>query len=193
VVQGRLRAGAHREAVEVSNDAALRSALKSQYHAALAMLREAIDRCPDNLWSKSGHRNECWQVAYHALFITHLYSQPNEAAFRPWKEHQANVQYPDGIPGPPQPGSKLPLVAKPYTKAQVLAYWSFCDRMIDAAVDAIDLHSAESGFDWYPIPKIEHQIVNIRHIQHHTAQLADRVRTAAGVGIDWVGARPAAK
>jgi len=30
---------------------ALGSALKSQYHAALAMLRLAIERCPDDLWS----------------------------------------------------------------------------------------------------------------------------------------------
>jgi len=71
----------------------------------------------------------------------------------------------------------------------VLEYWSFCDGMIDGIVDAMDVLSPESGFWWYPIPKIEHQIVNIRHIQHHTAQLADRVRTAANVGIDWVGAR----
>jgi len=33
------------------------------------------------------------------------------------------------------------------------------------------------------------QIVNIRHIQHHAAQLIDRVRSAAGVGIRWVAAR----
>jgi hypothetical protein len=167
----------------------LRSVLKSQYHAALAMLGEAIGRCPDDLWSGSGHTNECWQVAYHALFFTHLYLQPHEAAFRPWEHHRADVQYPDGIPGPPRPGSTLPLVPEPYTKAQVTAYWRFCDRMVDGAVDALDLHSPESGFPWYPIPKLEHQIVNIRHIQHHAAQLADRVRTAVDVGVGWVGAR----
>ena len=36
---------------------------------------------------------------------------------------------------------------------------------------------------------LEHQIVNIRHIEHHTAQLADRLRSSAGIGIQWVGAR----
>jgi hypothetical protein len=118
-----------------------------------------------------------------------MYSQPNEAAFRPWKHHVADVQYPDGIAGPPVSTSKLPLLAKPYTKAQVLEYWAFCDGSIDAAVDAMELASPESGFPWYPIPKLEHQIVNLRHIQHHAAQLADRVRTAANVGVDWVGAR----
>jgi hypothetical protein len=37
------------------------------------------------------------------------------------------------------------------------------------------------------VSKLEHQLVSIRHLQHHTAQLADRVRTRVGIGIDWVG------
>ena len=170
-------------------DAAVRQILKSQYHAALAMLREAVERCPDDLWTSPAHLNPCWQVAYHALFFTHLYAQTDEAAFRPWVHHQAHVQYPDGIPGPPDPASSLPLVADPYTKEQVLAYWEFCDAMIDGAVDAMHIGAAESGFSWYPVPKLEHQMVNLRHIQHHTAQLAGRLRDAAGIGIGWVGAR----
>ena len=55
--------------------------------------------------------------------------------------------------------------------------------MIDDAVDALDLDSTESGFSWYHMSKLEHQFVNIRHIQHHAGQLIDRVRSAADVGI----------
>ncbi|MEX2582950.1 MAG: hypothetical protein WD766_06740, partial [Gemmatimonadota bacterium] len=71
---------------------ALRGILKSQYHATLAMLRETIERCPDELWYGDDHPNACWQIAYHALYFTHLYLQPNEAAFRPWEHHQSRVQ-----------------------------------------------------------------------------------------------------
>ena len=169
--------------------AAVRAALKSQYHAALAMLRESIERCPEQLWFDARPKNAFWQIAYHALFFAHLYLQPNPAAFRPWRGHQSDVQHPDGIPGDDNPESRLPLIPKPYTKAEVLEYWHFCDDMVDAAVDTLDLHSEESGFYWYPIPKLEHQIVNIRHIGHHTAQLADRLRAEEGIGIRWVGAR----
>jgi hypothetical protein len=63
------------------------------------------------------------------------------------------------------------------------------DDRIDGAVDAIDLAGAESGFSWYRVPKLEHALINIRHVQHHAAQLATRLRTACDVGIDWVGAR----
>ena len=151
----------------------LRAVLKSQYHASLAMLREAIERCPPEEWLSTSHKNAFWQVSYHALFFAHLYLQRDEAAFKLWEQHRGEG---DGIAG------------EPYTQAQVLEYWEFCDRMIDDAVDALDLDGTESGFSWYRMSKLEHQFVNIRHIQHHAAQLIDRVRSAADVGIGWVAA-----
>jgi hypothetical protein len=48
-----------------------------------------------------------------------------------------------------------------------------------------------SGFSWYKVSKLEHQIINVRHLQHHTAQLADRVRRNANVGVRWAGSRRA--
>ena len=169
--------------------AALATVLKSQYHAALAMLREAVERCPDELWLDQRPKNAFWQVAYHALFFAHLYAGADEAAFRPWAGHQAETQNPDGIGGPPDPVSNLPVIPNPYSKADVLAYCEFCDQMIDDAVDALDLRRRDSGFHWYKVSKLEHQIINIRHIQHHTAQLMDRLRAADDIGIRWVGAR----
>ena len=59
----------------------LRTVLKSQYHASLAMLREAIERCPPEEWLSTKHKNAFWQVSYHALFFAHLYLQRDEAAF----------------------------------------------------------------------------------------------------------------
>ena len=168
--------------------AALRPVLKSQYHAALAMLRETIERCPDDEWTSQGHMNAFWQVAYHTLFFAHLYLQPNEAAFVPWAGQQNQVQYPDGIPGPPDPKSPLPLIPTPYSREEVLAYWSVCDAMVDAAVERLDLGASDCGFSWYKVSKLEHQFVNLRHIQHHAAQLADRLRSAANIGISWVSA-----
>jgi len=159
---------------------ALRSALKSQYHATLAMLRTAIRRCPDDLWTSSdGHANPFWRIAYHTLFYTHLYLQPNNRVFRPWEHHQRGIQHMD-----------RPLkTGRPYTKAEVLAYWSICGSLVDDAVDALDLNDPRSGFSWYKVPKMEHQIVNIRHIQYHQAQLADRLRVATGTGVNWADAR----
>ena len=146
--------------------------LKSQYHAALAMLRDAIEQCPDAEWLSRDHKNAFWQVAYHVLFFAHLYLQQNETTFVLWSQHHGDD---DGTRG------------EPYSKAQVLEYWSFVDHAVDRAVDLLDLESPESGFSWYTMSKLEHQLVNIRHVQHHSAQLADRLRSAADIGIKWVG------
>ena len=90
---------------------------------------------------------------------------------------------------PPDPKSTLPVSPQPYLKSQVLEYWDVCDSMVDERVNAMDIGSSTSGFHWYPISKLEHQIVTIRHTAHHAAQLADRVRAARGFGVKWVGSR----
>jgi hypothetical protein len=181
--------GERESAATANTTEAVRATLKSQYHAALAMLQQAVELCPKGAWFSSEYANAAWQIAYHTLFHAHLYLQPNEATFRPWEKHQAEAQFPDGIAGPPDPDSTLPLLPEPYTKGEVLAYWGVCEQMVDDAVDALDVFSPESGFSWYKVSKLEHQIVNIRHIQHGAAQIADRLRSEAGIGIDWVGAR----
>jgi DinB superfamily len=169
----------------------LRTILKSQYHAALAMLRETIERCPEDLWVSEEQTNAFWQVAYHTLFFAQLYMLEDAKSFDGWAGHQRDVQHPDGIAGPPDPESRLPLIPRPYTKAETLAYWNICDQMVDAAIDRMDLERADSGFYWYRMSKFEHQLVNLRHIQHHTAQLADRLRHSLGIGTRWVGGVPA--
>ena len=173
----------------MTNDS-LRPILKSQYHASLAMLKDAIDKCPDDVWLDDRTTNRYWQIAYHVLYYTHLYLHVDEKSATPWAGHQSQVQYPSGLTNPRLEVNKsLPVFASPYSKAQVLELWTICDRLVDGAVDSFDLDSPECGFWWYKMGKLEHQFINIRHIQHHTAQLADRLRVARNVGVPWVGMR----
>lgn len=181
---------------EPANEA-LRAILKSQFHAALAMLRQAIEKCPDDLWVDASHPNPYWRVAYHTLYFAHSYLQPHLDDFTPWDRHQTYIQYLDNEPPPPEFGDigelpgKPPQTGEPYTKAELLEYWDLCDGMVDRTIDASDLDSPECGFFWYHVSKLEHELVSLRHIQHHTAQLADRLRGVANVGVDWVGSRRA--
>lgn len=167
----------------------LRVTLQRQYHAALATLRDVVEACPDDLWFDPQPANAYWQVAYHALFFTHLYLGDDEASFQPWAEHVTDVQNPDGL-GPADDADSRPVHPEPYTRAQVLAYWEVVDRMVDRAVSGFDLHRSDSGFPWYPVPKLEHQLINLRHVQHHAAQLADRLRAHTGAGTRWIATRP---
>lgn len=175
--------------MDKDNGEGVRIALARQYHAALAMLRQAVERYPREAWADDEHTNAPWQVAYHALYFTHLYLQRHADDFVPWPGQHSDAQHPDGIAGPRDPHSSLPLLPEPYSREEVLAYCDFCDRLVDESVGMLDLTSPESGFHWYPIPKLEHQLVSLRHLQHHTAQLADRLRNEAGIGVPWVGSR----
>lgn len=177
---------------DTTPNATLRRVLKSQYHAALAMLEEPIERCPDALWFDPTPKNAFWQLAYHTLYFAHLYLMPNEAAFRPWDGQQPETQHPDSIPGRADPDSRLPLIPEPYSREQVLSYWSVCDGMVDTCIEALDLAQPDSGFWWYRMSKLEHQFVALRHIQHHAAQLADRLRAAADLATTWVDSGPEA-
>jgi len=158
----------------------LHAILKSQYHASLAMLLEAIEACPAGLWTSQAYINQYWQVAYHALFYTDLYLQPEESAFTPWEHHRPD-HHRFGTPG----DTGRPIT--PYTASEAAVYARRCDAMVDAAVDRLDLTAPTSGFSWYQMPKLEHQLLNLRHLHHHTGQLADRLRQVAGRGIRWVG------
>src|SRR5689334_16897753 len=117
----------------------IRKIIKSQYHASLAMLRDTIEHCPEDLWMSSASPNAFWQIAYHAVFFAHLYLLPNPTAFRPWAEHQSDTQNEDGLPGPPDPKSLLPLIPRPYTRSQVLRYVDITDAMVDEAVNSLDI------------------------------------------------------
>jgi hypothetical protein len=174
----------------------LRDILRSQYHAALGHLAQALELCPDNLWSHAGpHQMPFWRVAYHTLFFTDLYLQHNADDFRPRDYHETDIQYLDGYPSPPEVEDicehphRPPQTGQSYTRAQMLEYWKYCDALVDTQLSTIDLDRPDSGFYWYKLSKLEHQFINIRHIQHHSAQLADRLRQHANIGVKWVSAK----
>ena len=158
---------------------------KSQYLAALAMLRQAVTRCPESLWDDPADKNRFWHVAYHALFYTHLYLQDKEEDFRPWSKFRKDHHFLGPLPRPPH---DLPQLGEPYTPEELLAYCTICEQQVRERVDALDLE-AGSGFSWLPFGKLELQFYNIRHLQQHTGELMERLGARAGVEVDWVDSR----
>ena len=158
----------------------------SQYNAALAMLEEAVVKCPDELWAADDDVNLFYQIAYHALFYTHLYVQPTQADFTPWEKHS---DYHHGFGQPSYPGGPTPEPASPYTRDDLLAYLELCRNEIAAVVPTLDF-DGESGFHWLPFGKLELQFYSIRHIMLHVGELAERLSAANGIEIGWVGRDP---
>jgi uncharacterized damage-inducible protein DinB len=158
----------------------IKETIQSQYRAALAMLGDAIQKCPDDLWVDETYQHPFWHVAYHVLFYTHLYLHDSGEEFVPWAKHRDDL------------GSLDVQGAESYTRDEILAFLALCQAEVERRVPALDLEAA-SGFGWLPFTKLELQLYNIRHLQHHTGQLADRLRIRAGTGVGWVGTRPSAE
>jgi hypothetical protein len=157
--------------------------LTKQYLAPMEMLGRAIDLCPEPVWYSTEYSNRFWHVAYHAVFYTHLYLHATEAEFRPWHGHRPNYNFLGSLPVPPY---ERPKIETPYAKEEVLEYHQLCRGEVAGRVRCLDLE-APSGFDWVSLNKFELQLYNIRHLQHHTGQLVDRLRNVADIGVPWVG------
>lgn len=156
--------------------------MESQFLAGLAMLEESLTLCPGEVWDDPSHKNRFWHIGYHALHYTNLYLSDSLAAFIPWVGQRENYHYLGRLPTPPH---DEPKIDEPYDKATLLDYLAYCRARMTIALPKTDF-DAPSGFPWLPMDKLELQIYNARHLQHHTGQLADRLR-CAGIGLRWVG------
>jgi hypothetical protein len=156
----------------------------SQYLASLAMLRAAIEQCPASLWDRPADRNRFWQVAYHALFYTHLYAQPDEAAFTPWEKQRENYHFMGALPGAQGQTAEI---EESYTPHELLEYVSLLQAQLPETIAGLDLEAPSSGFDWIALNKLELQFYSIRHLQHHAGELCDRLGREAGIDVGWIG------
>jgi hypothetical protein len=161
---------------------AVRQLFKNQFRAALAMLGQAVERCPEDLWIDGALPERLLACRLpRALLCAPL----SAAAARGLPPLDKAPRWVSVHGHDTHAASRPPRIEAPYTKAEILEYHALCAAMVEPALEGLDLTSPESGFWWYKMPKLEHLLVNLRHIQHHAAQLADRLRNHAGVGVDW--------
>ena len=137
--------------------------------AALAMLGQAIEQCPIDRWT-GPQRHPVWRVCYHALFFTDLYTGVDPSALSPWPGHRERVH----DLGQPDAGA-------PYAQAEVLAYQRHLSEELPQRIPLVPF-AASSGFHWLHMSRLELHLYNLRHLQHHTGQVADRLPE----GVGWV-------
>lgn len=156
----------------------IRPHLARQLIATLDMLRQAIERCPDTVWFAENGPRPVWRIAYHALFLADVYLQPTLADFTPWARHQDDAmdlwETPD-----PKP-------VEPYTRAALIEYCDDLRARIPSTLAKVDPSLPDSGFDWYTLPKMEHMLLNLRHLAVHLGQIQEHCY-AAGVDLGWIG------
>ena len=158
----------------------IRSVVCSQFNSTLDMLQQCIEKCPDSLWSDAQDRNPTWRVIYHALFFTDLYLQERAEDFQVWRIHQPDLE---DLGAPARDMDGKPVM--PLTRDTLLDYLRHCRGQVEQRTAQLDPEAA-SGFHWLPFNKLETQFYNIRHIQLHTGELAERLWVRAGVEVGWV-------
>lgn len=155
-----------------------------QFEAALCTLNACVDRCPEATWMTRVANYKFCQVVFHTLFFTDYYLGPNEEAFRRQPFHRNNEQF---FGDYEEFEDRAPV--RLYDKPPIYTYITHCrtkaTEVIAAETDAS--LAARTGFKRRDISRAELYVYNIRHIQHHSAQLSLRLRLDTGDGVPWVG------
>ena len=155
----------------------IQTALLGQLLAATAMARQCIERIPDAQWEIGTPHRPFWRMAYHTLFYVHLYAMQDLGQFTAWDKHQddASDLWPVDDPKP----------VRTYTRDELLEYCDHVDNALRTTLPNVDLDAETCGFDWYDLPKLDHMLLNLRHVSVHVGQLQERCY-AAGVDLKWV-------
>jgi uncharacterized damage-inducible protein DinB len=154
-----------------------RAILLPQFGAAIDMLENAIVACPDALWNDRSRQPEFWHVAYHTLFFLDLYLSD------PVKDFVAPEPFTlDEL----DPAGRLP--ERPYTQTELRGYLAHSRRKCRATIEALTDEKAleRCTCDWLDISVAELLLYNMRHVQHHAAQLNLILRQTIDAAPSWV-------
>jgi hypothetical protein len=152
----------------------LKSILRHQFGAAIDMLENAIVACADHLWDSD---TRFWYMAYHTLFYLDYYVSEEPERFMPpppftLSEFVSNGQLPDRV----------------YSKEELLNYLAYgrqkCyDRIMGLSETGEGKRFANERRDY---SALEILIYNMRHVQHHAAQLNLLLRLGKNEVPGWV-------
>jgi hypothetical protein len=166
-------------------DTILKTSIWQQFGAALDTLDDAIQLCPDHLWTavlwnddEDARYGTFWYITSHTLSWLDLFLTGTMEGFKP-----------------PTPFLRGSLPEKPYTKEDVQTYLKECRRKSKATIEALTDEKAYQVciFAWMEPTFLELQLYSMRHIQEHAAQLHFFLGRNGVTGSDWIAkARDAA-
>lgn len=158
-------------------DATLKSIIWQQFGATIDMLENAMRACPDSVWHDRSRRPEFWYVAYHALFFLDYYLSDSVDDFVPPTPFTLEELDSDGV-----------LPAQPYTKEELLAYVGHGREKCRATIISMTADTARQRhrFSWGEVSRMELLFTNMRHVQHHAAQLNLILRQTIDSAPRWV-------
>lgn len=163
---------------------ATKQSIASQYYAAFLTLQKCIDDCPDETWQKPVANNPYSQSLFHGLFFGDLYLSQNMDAMKAQPFHQQHAENFEGY----EELKHQHISERLYDREFIQAYLDFCltKSQSEVAAETEATLAARVDSPWHSFSRLEMHIYNIRHLQHHAAQLILRLRIEHNPEIGWV-------
>lgn len=156
-----------------------KSIIGRQFGAAIDMLENAIRACPEEVWCepsvppawKDRDVVGFWYVAYHTLFFLDFYLSDPAHPFQPPQPFTLDELDPAGL-----------LPERPFTKAELQAYVDHCRTRFDNMLATLTNEKAHEpyAFGSLQCTTAEALLYQMRHVQHHAAQLNLLLRQRVG-------------
>jgi hypothetical protein len=155
-------------------DTATKETLWKQFGASIDMLENAISFCTDELWS---NEKKFWYITYHCLFWLDYYLSLEPINFLPPSPYTLSEFDPTGA-----------MPERVYSKEELLSYLRHsrnkCHHLIANLTDEIANSRWTNGYKNFSVFEI--LLYNMRHVQHHTAQLNLLLRQGISDAPGWV-------
>jgi hypothetical protein len=158
-------------------DETFRTILWQKFGAAIQMLENAIDHCPDEVWGDQIDFFEFWYIAYHTLFFLDFGLSETPDGFAPPAPFGLEEFDPAGV-----------LPDRVYTKAELKTYLEHGRAKTRTAILGLTDEKARARFQYFNknVSIFELILENLRHVQHHTAQLNLLLRQRIDSAPNWV-------
>lgn len=152
----------------------LKTVLWDQFGASVDMLENALVMCPENLWATDA---KFWYIAYHTLFYLDYYLSEDPDAFTPPPPFTLSEFDPSG---------KMP--ERIYSKSELLNYLSGCRVKCKKLIEGLNKETIVHRFinSYRNYSRLEIILYNMRHVQHHAAQLYLLLRQGMNDAPKWV-------
>jgi hypothetical protein len=152
----------------------INKSLWSQFGASIDMLENAIRLCPPEQWNTG---TKFWYNAFHCLFFMDYYLTMDPKTFSPPKPFTVS-EFEDAMPD------------SVYEKHELINYLQYNREKCYSLITTLTMEKLQepwinvSGSMNYSV--LEILVYNIRHVQHHAAQLNLLLRQSIDSAPDWV-------
>lgn len=147
-----------------------------QFGASIDALDSMIAACPDELWGRSAEEPWFWAMAFHVAFFLDYNFSEDAASFHPPAPYTLCELDPAGI-----------LPDRVYARSEIRAYLAYLRERARMRIVGPDPTwiTSEHAYCNLTGTGFEIALYTMRHVQHHTAQLASLLRRAGIESPRW--------